>query len=120
MLAGQLIDGFSLSLTVTVKLQPLVLPLASVTVKQMVVVPFGKAEPLDNPPVCITLSHGQLSVAVAVYVTTAEHFPGSVFVVMLPGQVMTGLVMSVTVMVWTQLELALPQASVAVNRRAML
>src|SRR5205809_59802 len=118
MLAGQLIDGFSLSLTVTVKLQALVLPQASVAVQLMVVVSLGKVVPVGGLQACV--APPQLSVAVAVYVTTAEHFPGSVFVVMLPGQVMTGLVMSVTVMVWTQLELALPQASVAVNRRAML
>ena len=50
-LAGQEIVGSSLSLTVTVKEQKAVLPLASVTVKLLVVVPFGKAEPLGRPAV---------------------------------------------------------------------
>ena len=50
-----------MSFTVTVKLQLLVLPLASVTVKRLVVVPFGKVEPLANPAVCVTPPLGQLS-----------------------------------------------------------
>ena len=45
MLAGQVICGFSVSLTVTVKEQVAGLPLASLTVQLTVVVPFGKVEP---------------------------------------------------------------------------
>jgi len=45
MLAGQLMTGFSVSLTVTVNEQLDVLPAASVAVLVTVVVPFGKAEP---------------------------------------------------------------------------
>ena len=62
----------------------------------------------------------QSSVAVAlpVLVTLVEAVQ-SMFV--LAGQkVKVGAVVSVTVIVWTQLVLALPQASVAVNRRVMV
>jgi hypothetical protein len=51
MSAGQPIVGFSVSSTVTVKLHETVLVLASITVKLLVVIPFGKAAPLGNPPV---------------------------------------------------------------------
>ncbi len=45
MLAGQVIDGIVLSLTVTVKVQVLMLLEASVALQETVVVPFGKVEP---------------------------------------------------------------------------
>ena len=45
MLAGQVIEGACVSLTVTVNEQLAVLPLASVAVQLTVVVPFGKKEP---------------------------------------------------------------------------
>jgi hypothetical protein len=48
---GQVIVGFSVSFTVTVKEQVAVLPLASVTSKVFVVVPTGKSLPLGKPPV---------------------------------------------------------------------
>ena len=48
-LDGQVIVGSSVSVTVTVKLQVAVLAEASVTWKVLVVVPTGKADPLDNP-----------------------------------------------------------------------
>ena len=60
-------------MTVTVKLHLAVLPLVSVTVKQLVVIPFGKAEPLGKPLVCVTVWPGQLSELPTLYVTTAEH-----------------------------------------------
>jgi hypothetical protein len=44
-LAGQLIVGGCVSFTVTVKLQLLELPEASVTEQLTVVVPFGKLDP---------------------------------------------------------------------------
>lgn len=57
----------------------------------------------------------QLSVAVAVPgFTVAEQVPGSVFVVMLFGQVIVGFSLSVTTTVWSQEEL-LPALSVAVQ-----
>ena len=59
-----------------------------------------------------------LAVASPVLVTLVEALQ-SMFV--LPGQkVKVGGVVSVTVMVWTQLVLELPQASVAVNWRVMV
>ena len=54
-LAGQEMVGSSLSLTVTVNEQEAVFPEASVTVKLLVVIPFGKAEPLGRPAVWVTL-----------------------------------------------------------------
>src|SRR5205085_1988144 len=60
--AGQVIVGFSLSFTVTVNEQLLVLPEASVTVKVLVVAPFGKSEPESRPAVCMVVWPGQLSV----------------------------------------------------------
>jgi hypothetical protein len=47
--AGQVIVGFSLSLTVTVKLHVDVLPAASVAEYILVVVPIPKKAPLANP-----------------------------------------------------------------------
>jgi hypothetical protein len=55
MFAGQVIVGNWVSLTVTVKPQVPVLPLASVTLKTFVVVPIGNAEPLASPAVCIVI-----------------------------------------------------------------
>ena len=48
--------------TVTLKLQFAVSPLASVTVKVLVVVPKGNAEPEANPAVSAVIWPGQLSV----------------------------------------------------------
>ena len=61
MLLGQVIVGTWLSLTVTVKEQVAVLPLASVTRKTLVVTPTGKLEPLARPAVCVVLLPAQLS-----------------------------------------------------------
>ena len=61
MVAGQLIVGGSLSVTVTVKEQVAVLPLASVTLNVLTVVPLGKAEPLAKPAICAVVCPGQLS-----------------------------------------------------------
>ena len=57
-----MIAGDWLSLTVTVKLQVLVIPPASVTLKVFVVVPTGKVAPLAKPPVCVVVEPAQLSV----------------------------------------------------------
>ena len=64
MLAGHVIFGASVSLTVTVKVQALVLPEASLAVQVTVVVPVAKVEPLGGTQVRLKLV--QLSVAVAV------------------------------------------------------
>jgi hypothetical protein len=64
MLAGQVITGFSVSLTVTVKVQVAVLPELSVAVQVTVVVPLGKVEPEGG--LQTTVTPGQLSAAVGV------------------------------------------------------
>ena len=62
MLAGQVITGGSLSLTVTVKLQLAVFPATSVAVQLTGVVPFGKLEPEDGEQEAVATE--QLSAAV--------------------------------------------------------
>ena len=62
MLAGQVIVGGSVSLTVTVKLHVAVSPAASVTTKVLTVAPTGKVAPLARPAVCADVDAGQLSV----------------------------------------------------------
>ena len=54
--------GFSVSVTVTSKLQVAVLPEASVTTKVLVVIPIGNVEPLGKPAVCAMVCPEQLSV----------------------------------------------------------
>jgi hypothetical protein len=79
MFAGQGVrTGASVSLMVTVNVQLLVdvLPLASVAEQVTVVMPFGKVEP--DGGVQVAVAPGQLSLAVAVKLTTAEQTPGSV------------------------------------------
>ena len=61
MLAGQVIDGGCVSLTVTVKVQKPVLFELSVAVQVTVVVPFGKVEPEAGTQ--LTVTPEQLSVA---------------------------------------------------------
>ena len=61
MLAGQTTTGGSVSLTVTVKLQVLVLPAASVAVQVTGVVPVPKLEPVGG--LQLTVTPGQLSLA---------------------------------------------------------
>ena len=64
LMVGQTINGFSLSLTMTRKLQDAVLPAASVAVQRTVVVPLGKAEP--EAGLQTTVTPGVSSVAVTV------------------------------------------------------
>ena len=94
---GQLIVGFSLSVTITSNEHVAVLPDPSVTTNVFVVVPNGKAEPLGNPAVWAIVSPGQLSVDVTVYVTTASHCPTSLFTGISPGQLIVGFSLSVTI-----------------------
>ena len=76
-LVGHVIDGGSVSLTVTVNEQLLELLDASLTVQLTVVVPTGKDEPDAGLHEGVP-TPGQLSLAVAFeYVTTAEHCPAS-------------------------------------------
>ena len=101
-------------MTVTVNEQLAVLPLGSVAVAFTVVVPTGNVDP--DGGVATTLTGVQLSVAVTLKLTTAEHRPVSLLTVMFVGHVITGGVTSVTVTVNEQLEAeTLPEASVAVQ-----
>ena len=76
-------------MTVTVKVQLLLLPLASVAVFVTVVVPTGKVLPLGG--VLTRLVTLQLSVAATLKVTLLRlHRPASVLKTRLAGQVTTG------------------------------
>ena len=110
--AGQVMAGGSVSLTVTVKVHVAVFPDASVAVQVTVVVPFGKAEPEAGEQLVVT--PGQLSLAAGAKVTTAEHWPGSVDLVMFAGHAMVGLSVSLTVTVKVQVAV-FPDVSVAVQ-----
>src|SRR5436309_1082657 len=115
MLAGQAaMTGASLSLTVTLKVQALVLPLPSVAVQVTTVAPLAKADPLAGRQTTEALP--QLSLAVGtVKVATAVHCPTSVLFTMLAGQTaMTGAWLSLTVTLKVQ-ALVLPLPSVAVQ-----
>src|SRR5262245_24751376 len=84
-LAGQVIDGACVSLTVTVKVQLDVLPRASVAVLDTVVVPTPKKVPLVGE--LETVTPGQLSAAVTLNVTYLEQAPVAALTVMFAGQV---------------------------------
>ena len=112
MLLGQLMPGASVSLTVTLKPQLPVLPEASVAVQVTLFVPTAKVEPLVG--VQLVVAPGQLSLAEALKLTTAEHCPGSVPVTMLVGQFAVGDWVSLTMTLNEQL-LVLPLSSVAVQ-----
>src|SRR6185436_12178714 len=103
--------GAPTSLTVTVKLQLCVLPAASVAVATTVVAPNEKTEP--DAWVVTTVGTEQLSLAVTVKLTAAEHEPEGALTVMLPGHVIVGGVLSMTVMVCESLAVS-PAPSVAV------
>ena len=114
MLAGQVIVGFCVSLTVTVNEQFAGLPDPSVTVQLTVVVPVGKLEPEGGLQTGVP-TFGQLSVAVAfAYVTTAEHWLAAVPCTTFAGQVITGACVSLTVTVNEQVAVS-PAPSVTVQ-----
>ena len=77
-----------MSLTVTVKAQVEVLPCASVAVLVTVVVPTGKLLPLAG--LLLTVTPGQLSVALTVKFTVLLQSPGAAFTVRFAGHVKTG------------------------------
>ena len=78
-----------MSVTVTVKLQLLVLPLASVAMLVTVVTPTGKGLPLAG--LLTRLVTLQLSVALTLKITLLRlQRPGSAVSTRLPGQVITG------------------------------
>jgi hypothetical protein len=90
MFDGQVILGAWVSLTVTVKLQLPVdmLPDASVAVQVTVITPLANVEPEAGRQ--LVVAPGQLSLAVAVKLTTAVQTLASVDWVMLLGQVTVG------------------------------
>src|SRR5881296_3649764 len=89
----------------------LALPLLSRAVLVTVVVPSGKANPLDG--LLLMLVTAQLSVALTVKVTLLVQTPAAVFTVRFPGQLIVGGTLSRTVTVNVHV-LLLPLASVAV------
>jgi hypothetical protein len=103
-------------LTVTVKLQLRELPAASVAVATTVVVPNGKTEP--DGGLLTTVGTEQLSLAVTVKLTAAEHVPTGALTEMLAGQEIVGSVLSMTVIVCDALAVR-PTPSVAVKVRVM-
>src|SRR6266480_1929755 len=103
--------GAPTSLTVTVKLQLCVLPAASVAVATTVVVPTAKTEP--EALLVTIVGTEQLSLALTVKLTAAEHVSVGALTVMLAGQVMVGSVLSMTVIVCDALAVS-PAPSVAV------
>src|SRR5437867_5260988 len=95
-LVGQVITGFWLSVTVTVKVQVLELPLASVAMLVTVVTPTGKVLPLGG--VLTRLVTAQLSVAVTAKVTLLRlQRPASALNTKLLGHLITGFSVSSTV-----------------------
>jgi hypothetical protein len=106
---GQLIWGGSESETVTVKLPWLVLPAASVTVHDTVVTSLLKLDPLGG--LHVRTAAVQLSEKVGVYITLLLlHCPGSVSTTISDKSVRSGGVVSLTTMVWEQLD-TLPHSS---------
>ena len=77
-----------MSTTVTVKLHVALLPLLSRAVLVTVVVPTGKAKPLAG--LLVTVTPGQLSLALTVKITLLVHTPGAALTVKFPGQVICG------------------------------
>ena len=109
--AGQLIVGGVESITVTVKLQVAVLPDGSVATLVTVVVPRLNVLPEAGVLTTVAL---QLSVAVTLKLTVAPQLLADAATLMLPGQVMTGAVVSFTVTVCVHVAV-LPEVSVAVH-----
>src|SRR5206468_7029478 len=94
-LAGQVICGGCVSITVTVKVQVELLPLLSRAVLVTTVMPMGKVKPLGG--LLVRLVSAQLSVAVTLKVRLLTHTPGAAFTVTLPGQLIVGGCVSFTV-----------------------
>src|SRR5438445_5742219 len=106
------ITGGSRSLTVTVKLQVAVCPVASIAVQLTVVATTGKTEAEGGLQTTVT----PLSAAEGEKLTTLEHWPGSVATAMLSEQVIVGGEMPFTVMMTVAtLDVALPSEAVKVN-----
>jgi hypothetical protein len=93
------------------KLQTDIFPEGSVAVMETVLSPLGNTEPDGGFAWIAAL---QLSVALNEKVTRAPQIPGSVFTVLSPGQIINGLVLSVTRTVNEQCDI-FPCLSVAVD-----
>src|SRR5258706_9530922 len=119
MFAGQVMAGFSASLTVTVKLQGApTLPELSVTEQVTGVVPLAKVEP-EAGVQTITGFGSQRSPASGVKLTTALHWPSPLVVTMLAGhEVKAGALVSRTLTVKWQM-LALPASSNAAQKTVL-
>ena len=102
MSGGQLIFGGSQSLTMTVNEHELVLPEVSVATLVTVLVPFGKIVPEGG--VETRDCRAQLSVAVTVKKTSAEHWPGSLHTVKSGEQLIFGGSASLTTTLNVQLD----------------
>src|SRR5678815_3367616 len=107
------ITGGSLSVTVIVNEQVVLLPDESVAVDVTVVTPTGKKLPEAGNEVTVTL--GQLSVAMGVKVTIAPQTPRSLNLLMFAGQVITGGCVSFTVTLNAQVAKPPPFNAVAVT-----
>lgn len=90
---GQVTVGASSSVTVTVKLHCALLPAASVAEQVTVVAPTGKVEPEAGEQTGV-IAPSHPSFAVEVKLTTAEHSPSSVPVIISAGQLIKGGVVS--------------------------
>src|SRR5258708_2836360 len=112
MLAAQVTTGASASMTATTKLQLAVLPEVSVAVQVTAFVPLAKVLPLVG--LQLTVTPGQLSVAVAAKFTNWLQEPAAVFVTMSEGHAIVGGSRSRTAIVNVQWAV-LPEASVAVQ-----
>nr|WP_234423345.1 hypothetical protein [Aquimarina spinulae] len=110
--AGQLIVGSILSVTVTVCVQVAVLPELSVTVQVTVVSPIGKTPGAS----LVVLATAQLSEVVGVPKATllAVHKPASTLTFTVAGQLIVGSILSVTVTVCVQVAV-FPELSVTVQ-----
>jgi len=109
---GQMIVGNSVSVTVTVKLQLLVLPDESHTVQVTFVVPLGKLKPLAGAQTVLVTA--QLSPVTGLNVTFDVHWPSAAGTVMSAGQRIVGGSESLTVTVKLQL-FVLPDVSATVQ-----
>ena len=99
--AGQLITGLTVSFTVTVNVLVVILLEASLAVMVTVEVPAGNAVPEAGD--AVTITPGQLSVALVAKVTTLVQLPEAAFTEIFDGQpVITGFCTSFTVIVKEQ------------------
>jgi hypothetical protein len=115
---GAVTDGFCVSVTVTIKFFVLVFPLTSFAVTVTVVVPVENTEPEFLLYVSVT-GLPQLSLALATKLTVAPQTFRLLLTLMFEGTVITGAVLSCTVITWLAV-LVLLLASFATHVRVMV